>query len=80
MAGHRDRLDAPVLIGVGAAFDINAGLSPRAPRLLQRSGFEWLYRLAREPRRLWWRYLWNNPRFLALVALQKMGLYHRHVL
>jgi N-acetylglucosaminyldiphosphoundecaprenol N-acetyl-beta-D-mannosaminyltransferase len=76
MASHRDRLTAPVLIGVGAAFDINAGRSRRAPKLLQRSGFEWLYRVAKEPRRLWWRYLWNNPRFVALVALQKAGLYH----
>ncbi len=77
MAKHRDLLNAPVLIGVGAAFDINAGRSRRAPKVLQRSGFEWLYRVAKEPRRLWWRYMWNNPRFVALVALQKAGLYHR---
>lgn len=75
MAAHRARLTAPVLIGVGAAFDVHAGLSDRAPALMQACGLEWLYRVAREPRRLWWRYLWNNPRFVALIALQKAGLY-----
>ncbi len=75
MDSHRGRLEAAVLIGVGAAFDVHAGHTPRAPRLVQRSGFEWLYRTAREPRRLWWRYFRNNPRFLAMVALQKLGLY-----
>lgn len=77
MAAHRERLSAPVLIGVGAAFDVHAGLSRRAPRAMQRSGLEWLYRLAKEPRRLWWRYTWNNPRFVALLALQAAGLYRR---
>ncbi|HZD01755.1 MAG TPA: WecB/TagA/CpsF family glycosyltransferase [Actinomycetes bacterium] len=64
MAAHRDRLGAPVLLGVGAAFDIHAGLLPQAPRWMQRSGLEWLYRLSREPRRLTGRYLRNNPPFL----------------
>jgi N-acetylglucosaminyldiphosphoundecaprenol N-acetyl-beta-D-mannosaminyltransferase len=64
MAAHRDQLSAPVLLGVGAAFDIHAGLLPQAPRWMQRSGLEWLYRLCREPRRLAGRYLRNNPRFL----------------
>jgi N-acetylglucosaminyldiphosphoundecaprenol N-acetyl-beta-D-mannosaminyltransferase len=75
MAAHRPLLSAPVLIGVGAAFDINAGLIPRAPKFLRRTGFEWTYRLLREPRRLWWRYLRNNPTFVALVVMQKIGLY-----
>ena len=75
MAAHRDRLHAPVLIGVGAAFDIHAGLVQRAPSFLRRTGFEWTYRLVREPKRLWWRYLSSNPLFLILVALQKAGLY-----
>ena len=79
MARHRPLLHAPVLVGVGAAFDVHAGHTPRAPLLLQRSGLEWLYRTAREPRRLWWRYFSNNPRFLALIALQKAGLYVRPV-
>ena len=56
MARMRDRLDAPVLIGVGAAFDFHAGLVPQAPTLMQRCGLEWLYRLRQEPRRLWRRY------------------------
>ena len=68
MASHRGRLGARVLLGVGAAFDIHAGLLPQAPRWMQRSGLEWLYRLHREPRRLWRRYLKNNPRFLIRVA------------
>jgi len=75
MAAHRAHLEASILIGVGAAFDIHAGLIPRAPRFLRRTGFEWTYRLLREPRRLWWRYLSNNPAFVTLVALQKIGLY-----
>ena len=75
MAAHRDRLDAPVLVGVGAAFDLAAGLIPRAPMFLRRSGFEWTYRLVKEPRRLWKRYLSSNPLFVLLATLQKLGLY-----
>jgi N-acetylglucosaminyldiphosphoundecaprenol N-acetyl-beta-D-mannosaminyltransferase len=55
MAAHTAALDASVLIGVGAAFDIHAGLVPQAPRWMQRSGLEWAFRLAHEPRRLWQR-------------------------
>lgn len=64
MAAHVGRLAAPVLLGVGAAFDIHAGTLRQAPPWLQRSGLEWAYRLYREPRRLWRRYLSNNPRFM----------------
>ncbi len=64
MAAHVGRVDAPALLGVGAAFDIHAGTLAQAPRWMQRRGLEWLYRLYREPRRLWRRYLYNNPRFL----------------
>jgi N-acetylglucosaminyldiphosphoundecaprenol N-acetyl-beta-D-mannosaminyltransferase len=74
MAAHRTRLDAAVLIGVGAAFDIQAGAIARAPHFLRRTGFEWTYRLFKEPRRLWRRYLANNPRFLAMIIMQKVGL------
>lgn len=74
MAAHRSKLKAPVLIGVGAAFDIHAGVINRAPKFLRRTGFEWTYRLFKEPRRLWRRYLANNPRFVALVIMQKAGL------
>jgi N-acetylglucosaminyldiphosphoundecaprenol N-acetyl-beta-D-mannosaminyltransferase len=63
MASHRDRLDAPVLVGVGAAFDLVAGTLPQAPHWMQRNGLEWAFRLGAEPRRLWRRYLLNGPRF-----------------
>jgi N-acetylglucosaminyldiphosphoundecaprenol N-acetyl-beta-D-mannosaminyltransferase len=74
MAEHRRSLSAPVLIGVGAAFDLHAGLVPQAPRVLQRSGLEWAFRLCVEPRRLWRRYLKNNPRFLIEIIAQKAQL------
>jgi N-acetylglucosaminyldiphosphoundecaprenol N-acetyl-beta-D-mannosaminyltransferase len=67
MAAHAGRLQASALIGVGAAFDFHAGLLPQAPAWVQRSGLEWAYRLAREPRRLWRRYLRNNPAFVARI-------------
>lgn len=70
MAAMRARLDAPVLVGVGAAFDFHAGLVPQAPRWMQRAGLEWLFRLLQEPRRLWRRYARHNPRFVAGFARQ----------
>jgi N-acetylglucosaminyldiphosphoundecaprenol N-acetyl-beta-D-mannosaminyltransferase len=69
MAAHRPRLPV-VMLGVGAAFDFISGKKPWAPVLLQRLGLEWLFRLATEPRRLWFRYLWHNPRFVYLILLQ----------
>lgn len=69
MAAHRERVDC-VLVGVGAAFDFVAGRKPSAPAWLQRAGLEWAFRLACEPRRLWWRYTRHNPRFAALAAAQ----------
>jgi N-acetylglucosaminyldiphosphoundecaprenol N-acetyl-beta-D-mannosaminyltransferase len=74
MADFRRRLDAPVLIGVGAAFDFHAGTVKQAPRWMQPLCLEWLYRLMVEPRRLWRRYLYNNPRFLACLMLQACGI------
>lgn len=70
MAAFRDRLDAPVLAGVGAAFDFHAGLVPQAPAWMQASGLEWVYRLSQEPRRLWRRYARYNPLFVAAFARQ----------
>jgi N-acetylglucosaminyldiphosphoundecaprenol N-acetyl-beta-D-mannosaminyltransferase len=67
MAEHVGRLRANVLFGVGAAFDVHAGTMSQAPRWMQRSGLEWTYRLSREPRRLWRRYLRNNPAFVLSV-------------
>jgi N-acetylglucosaminyldiphosphoundecaprenol N-acetyl-beta-D-mannosaminyltransferase len=70
MAAMRPRLEAPVLVGVGAAFDFHAGLVPQAPPWMQRAGLEWSFRLAQEPRRLWHRYARHNPRFVAAFARQ----------
>ncbi|MBL0373806.1 WecB/TagA/CpsF family glycosyltransferase [Rhizobium sp. KVB221] len=74
MARMRDRLEASMLIGVGAAVDFHAGLKRQAPRLIQRSGFEWAFRLMCEPRRLWRRYAYVVPTYISLTALQRLGL------
>jgi len=76
MAAHRPLLRAPVLVGVGAAFDFHAGVKRQAPRFIQRSGFEWLFRMLSEPRRLWKRYATNNPAFVARVLGQLTGVLH----
>lgn len=68
MAEIAGDLRCGVLIGVGAAFDFLSSRKPQAPRWIQRSGFEWLFRLATEPRRLWRRYLFNNTAFIYLLA------------
>ena len=73
MQEHVALLDVPVLAGVGAAFDFLSGNKPQAPRWIQRSGLEWLFRLFSEPRRLWRRYI-RYPRFVVLAILQRMGL------
>jgi N-acetylglucosaminyldiphosphoundecaprenol N-acetyl-beta-D-mannosaminyltransferase len=75
MARMRAGLEAPVLVGVGAAFDFHSGLVRQAPDRLQRLGLEWAFRLAQEPRRLWRRYLRYNPRFVIGFARQ----YARHL-
>src|SRR3954451_4282797 len=75
MARMRPRLTAPVLIGVGAAFDFHAGLVNQAPAWMQRLGLEWAFRLSQEPRRLWRRYVRYNPRLVASFARQ----YGRHL-
>jgi N-acetylglucosaminyldiphosphoundecaprenol N-acetyl-beta-D-mannosaminyltransferase len=74
MASHVGRLSAPALIGVGAAFDFHTGRKQQAPRWMQRSGLEWLFRLASEPRRLWKRYLVYNSLFVGHVLLQTLGV------
>jgi N-acetylglucosaminyldiphosphoundecaprenol N-acetyl-beta-D-mannosaminyltransferase len=73
MAAHVGRLRTPVLVGVGAAFDFHAGVKRQAPRWMQRNGLEWSFRLATEPRRLWKRYLVNNPAFVWQVARSRMS-------
>jgi N-acetylglucosaminyldiphosphoundecaprenol N-acetyl-beta-D-mannosaminyltransferase len=69
MANHRGIINA-VMIGVGAAFDYHAGPIMRAPKWMQNAGFEWLYRLASEPRRLWKRYFFTNTIFIIYAARQ----------
>ena len=73
MAEHRGRVRA-VMLGVGAAFDFHAGVKPQAPAWMQDLGLEWLFRLCTEPRRLWKRYLYHNPRFVLLAAADLLGL------
>jgi len=74
MAATLSCLDTTIMIGIGAAFDLVSGKVRQSPRWIQRSGFEWLYRLIQEPRRLWKRYLKNNPLFVYRLFLQLTGL------
>lgn len=74
MAKHLGKINAPVMIGVGAAFDFHAGLKKQAPHWMQRSGLEWFYRLLSEPERLWRRYLTNNPAFVLLILAQLLKI------
>jgi len=73
MAEHRGRINA-VMLGVGAAFDFHAGLKSQAPSWMQKIGMEWLFRFVTEPRRLWRRYLYHNPRFIFLAFADLLGL------
>jgi N-acetylglucosaminyldiphosphoundecaprenol N-acetyl-beta-D-mannosaminyltransferase len=68
MQAHRDRLRVGVMLGVGQAFDIHAGRLKQAPYWMRSNGLEWLYRLFREPNRLWKRYLLTNSQFILLQA------------
>jgi N-acetylglucosaminyldiphosphoundecaprenol N-acetyl-beta-D-mannosaminyltransferase len=70
MAAYSSRLPVRLMVGVGAAFDLLSGNLREAPDWMKRSGLQWLYRLIREPKRLWRRYLINNPRFMWLTFLQ----------
>lgn len=74
MGRNRSRVRAPVLAGVGAAFDFLAGTKPQAPRWMMRLGLEWLFRALTEPRRLGRRYLVSNPAFVVLLVMQELGL------
>jgi len=74
MAGPGSALDAGLLVGVGAAFDFHSGRVRQAPRWIQRSGFEWLFRLCTEPARLGPRYVRTNTMFLLRLAAQKLGM------
>lgn len=74
MAQYWQKLEATLFVGVGAAFDFHAGRTRQAPRWMQRSGLEWFFRLCCEPRRLWKRYLKNNPLFVFRALGQLSGL------
>jgi len=75
-ASHVGRLSAPVLIGIGAAFDFHSGRKPQAPAWMRSRGLEWAFRLLSEPHRLWKRYLFGNAKFVVLVLVQLLGLKH----
>ena len=70
---HHDKLNVPVILGVGLAFDLLAGVKKRAPAWMSDLGLEWLYRLACEPRRLWKRYVINVPLFVWLVIKEEIA-------
>jgi N-acetylglucosaminyldiphosphoundecaprenol N-acetyl-beta-D-mannosaminyltransferase len=74
MYEHRDKLTVPAVLGVGAAFDLNTGRLNQAPRWMRENGFEWLFRLWTEPKRLWRRYLVNGPVFVWNVGLELMNV------
>lgn len=74
IAENRSRLNAPILIGVGAAFDMHSGMVQQAPDWMQLAGLEWFFRLLQEPGRLWRRYLLGNPLFISKLLLQRLGL------
>lgn len=72
IAAHAGRLSAPVVLGVGALFDFYSGAMPRAPAFIRRLRMEWCYRLLREPRRLFARYVLGNPEFVARALLWRL--------
>jgi N-acetylglucosaminyldiphosphoundecaprenol N-acetyl-beta-D-mannosaminyltransferase len=74
MAAYLPKFHTSLMVGVGAAFDFHSGRVRQAPRWIQRSGFEWLYRMLVDPKRLARRYLVNNPLFLGRIALQLLRL------
>ena len=74
MAEIGRQLEVPLMVGVGAAFDMNSARLSRAPQWMQNSGLEWLYRLLLEPGRLWKRYLVMIPEAAWDVALELLGL------
>jgi N-acetylglucosaminyldiphosphoundecaprenol N-acetyl-beta-D-mannosaminyltransferase len=74
MAQYVSRFQVPLLVGVGAAFDYHTGSIRDCSPWIKRAGLQWLHRLLQEPRRLWKRYLVNNPAFVWRIALQLLGL------
>lgn len=74
MHEHRRKLSVPVVVGVGAAFDMISGRRRQAPRWMREHGLEWLFRLCQEPRRLWRRYLIYGTQFVVWIVLETLGL------
>jgi N-acetylglucosaminyldiphosphoundecaprenol N-acetyl-beta-D-mannosaminyltransferase len=74
ISSYYERMPVKLMVGVGAAFDLLSGNLDEAPDWMKKSGLQWLYRLIKEPRRLWRRYLLNNPKFAWLTLLQLSGL------
>lgn len=74
MAHYLHRLDTKLMVGVGAAFDVHTGRIKDAPTWMKTAGLQWLHRLVQEPKRLWKRYLINNPRFIVSITAQLFGL------
>ena len=70
MASYISKLDCTVMLGVGAAFDMHAGITKDAPEWLKKTGLQWCHRLLQEPRRLAKRYLVNNPQFIYCITRQ----------
>jgi N-acetylglucosaminyldiphosphoundecaprenol N-acetyl-beta-D-mannosaminyltransferase len=73
MYNYKNRLKVPVMVGVGAAFDFLSGTKKQAPKWMQKSGLEWLFRLITEPGRLWKRYILGNSIFIYLVCKELIG-------
>lgn len=73
MHEHRNQLNVPVMVGIGAAFDMLSGRKKQAPRWMRERGLEWLFRLCQEPRRLWRRYLIYGTQFIAYLVLESLG-------
>jgi N-acetylglucosaminyldiphosphoundecaprenol N-acetyl-beta-D-mannosaminyltransferase len=74
MREHKSRLRVPVLVGVGAAFDMISGRRKQAPRWMRERGLEWFFRLLQEPRRLWRRYLIYGSQFIVYLLLESLRL------
>jgi N-acetylglucosaminyldiphosphoundecaprenol N-acetyl-beta-D-mannosaminyltransferase len=67
LSAYRDRLGVPFIMGVGGSLDVISGYVRRAPPIMQSMGFEWLYRVYQEPRRMWWRYVRTNSLFVGIL-------------
>lgn len=74
MYEHKDKLKVPVMVGIGAAFDFLAGVKPQAPKFIRDRGFEWLFRLITEPKRLWRRYLIGGLTFLGFFLKEFISI------